>query len=431
MEIEEKIKSELDSETEMLKAKKKMYKAIRIFLFIMLLAGFYWIGYEKGKVENANSLDPIGIQDANIKNASDLLHKDVDFSLFWKVWDLLKNKYVDSDKINANTLVYGAIKGMLQSTGDPYSNFFDPEENKKFNEDITGSFEGIGAELGIKNGILTVIAPLEGAPAEKAGLRAGDKIVKIDGKMTSDMGIEDAVNLIRGQKGTEVVLTIFRNGDQDTQDIKVQRNIINVKSVTLENKEAGIFDIKISRFGEDTTKDFVDILQKVTSQKPKGIIIDLRNNPGGYLESSIKIASKMLPKGKVVVIEEDGKKNQKKMYAEGGDTASSIPTVVLINEGSASASEILAGALKENRSDVTLVGKKSFGKGSVQQFITLPQGTAAKITIARWLTPNGNQINEKGITPDVEIEMTNDDYKNDRDPQLDEAIKLLREKLNK
>jgi carboxyl-terminal processing protease len=422
---------ESEKENEMLKAKKKMYKYIRFFLFVFLLLGFYWFGYEKGKEVTIDTSQSIGISQANIKNASDILHKDVDFSLFWKVWDLLKNKYVDSDKIDANTLVYGAIKGMLQSTGDPYSNFFDPQENKKFNEDITGSFEGIGAELGIKNGILTIIAPLEGTPAEKSGLRAGDKIVKIDGKITSDMGIEDAVDLIRGQKGTEVLLTIFRNGDQDTKDIKVQRNVINVKSVTLENKENNISDIKIARFGEDTSKDFTAILQKTINQKTKGLIIDLRNNPGGYLDSSVKIASKMLPKGKIVVIEEDGKKNQKKMYTEGGDIASGIPTVVLINEGSASASEILAGALKENRDNITLVGKKSFGKGSVQELITLTQGTAAKITVARWLTPKGNQINEQGISPDVEINMTNEDYQNDTDPQLAEALRILKEKINK
>jgi carboxyl-terminal processing protease len=353
----------------------------------------------------------------------------IDFSLFWSVWELLKNKYVNADALDAKKLYYGAINGMMQATGDPYTTFFDPTENKKFGEDISGNFEGIGAELGIKGGILTVVAPLQGTPAEKAGIRSGDKIIKIDGKAAGEMTIEDAVDHIRGKKGTSVVLTIFREGDSDTKDITVERGVIVVKSVTLETKDNNIAYVKITRFGDDTTKLFSDLIQKAVVQKPRGLIIDLRNNPGGYLESSIDVASKLLPKDSVVVIEESGNKTQKKMYARGGDIASGIETVVLINEGSASASEILAGALRNNRTNITLIGKKSFGKGSVQEFIEMPQGTAAKITVARWLTPDGTQINEKGISPDKEIGLTNEDYANNKDPQLDEALKELNEKF--
>lgn len=407
--------------------KKKLNRYLRIMGVLLLLSLFFWGGYEKGKssLESATN-EKVPLANALIKNST---NKEVDFTLFWNVWDLLKDKYVETGQLDAKKLSYGAIKGMLQATGDPYTAFLDPEDNKKFSEDITGSFEGIGAELGVKNGILTVIAPLEGTPAEKAGLRAGDKIVKIDGKMTSDMSIEDAVTLIRGPKNSEVSLTIFRNGDQDTQDIKVQRNVINVKSVKIDFKDAEIAYIKISRFGEDTAKEFESAINKTVSQKSKGLIIDLRNDPGGYLDSAVQIASKLLPKGKVVVIEEDGRKNQKKMLTEGGDVASDLTTIILINEGSASASEILAGALKDNRENVTLVGKKSFGKGSVQELIPLKQATAVKITVARWLTPNGQQINEQGIKPDEEVELTNEDYQNDRDPQLDKAISLLKDKL--
>ena len=415
----------IEGETDV--ARKKMHTYVKFFLLVLLLIGLYRIGYENGKNVNADYSSAVGLQDAIIRNTSNSQQKDVDFSLFWKVWDLLKSKHVDAGKIEANKLVYGAIKGMLQSTGDPYTDFFDPEENKKFNEDITGSFEGIGAELGIKNGLLTVIAPLGGSPAENAGLRSGDKILKIDSKITSDMSIEDAVNLIRGQKGTEVTLTIFRNGDQETRDIKMKRDVITVKSVTMQSKENGIMLIKVSRFGEDTAKDFDISLQKAVAQKSKGLIIDLRNDPGGYLDAAVKMASQMLPSGKIVVMEEDAKGNRKKIYAEGKDIASMIPTVLLINEGSASASEILSGALRENRDNVKLVGKKSYGKGSVQELIPLAQGTAVKITIARWLTPTGKQINEQGISPDNEVTMTNDDYENDRDPQMDEALKALKE----
>ena len=207
--------------------------------------------------------------------------------------------------------------------------------------------------------------------------------------------------------------------------------MINVKSVTLDWKENNaIADIKITRFGDDTSQGFKDAMAKVQTMGAKGLIIDLRNDPGGYLDTAIDVASKLLPKDKVVVIEESGDKSQQKTYTRGGDVGSSIETVVLINEGSASASEILAGALKDNRDNVTLVGEKSFGKGSVQEFIELPQGTAAKITVARWLTPNGVQINEQGITPDQEVKLTDDDYNNNRDPQLDAAIQTLKEKLN-
>ena len=403
--------------------KKQTNNYRKTILIILALMFAYFVGVQNGKQGTASDTK---LNEAIVVNKDS--NKDVDFSLFWKTWDLLKSKYVDSQTLDAQKLVYGAIKGMLQATGDPYTAFLDPNENKQFGEEISGNFEGIGAELGIKNGVLTVIAPLEGTPAEKAGIRAGDKIVKIDGKMTSDMSIDDAVSLIRGPKNTEVALTIFRNGSDETQEIKVQRNVINVKSVKMENKENSIAYIQISRFGEDTTKEFTDAINKVVAQRSKGLILDLRNDPGGYLNTSIDIASKLLPKNKVVVIEEDSKKNQKKMYTMGGDVASSIETVVLINEGSASASEILAGALKENRDNVTLIGKKSYGKGSVQEFIDLPQATAVKITVARWLTPNGEQINEQGIKPDEEITLSNDDYQNDRDPQLDVAIKKLKEK---
>jgi carboxyl-terminal processing protease len=408
--------------------KRMLRRYLQILALIALGLGIFWLGFEKGS--RINKVDaPISIENATFKNKDKAQDDAIDFSLFWNVWDLLKSKYVDTGSLDAKKLYYGAIKGMMEATGDPYTTFLDPSENQKFGEDISGNFEGIGAELGIKGGILTVIAPLQGTPAEKAGIRSGDKIIKIDGKAAGDMTIEEAVDHIRGKKGTSVVLTIFREGADDTQDITVQRGIINVKSVILETKGDNVAYIKITRFGDDTTKLFTEAIKKAISQKPRGLVIDLRNNPGGYLETSIEVASKLLPKDNVVVIEESGNKTQKKMYTRGGDIASGFETVVLINEGSASASEILAGALKNNRSNVTLIGKKSFGKGSVQEFIELPQGTAAKITVARWLTPDGTQINEQGINPDKEVEFTNDDYNSNKDPQLDAALQTLKDKF--
>ncbi|NTV41208.1 MAG: S41 family peptidase [Candidatus Moranbacteria bacterium] len=403
-------------------------KHINLAIILLLLFLSFSFGYQRGSQNILEKKSPISVSDAVLENKFGGRDNSVDFSLFWNVWDLLKSKYVDSDKLDAQNLVYGAIKGMLQATGDPYTTFFNPEENKKFGEDISGNFEGIGAELGVKNGILTVVAPLQGTPADKAGLRAGDKIIKIDGKAAGDMSIESAVDHIRGAKDTAVVLTIFREGSRDTEEISIVRNIINVKSVNLLFKENNIVSIEITRFGEDTEKGFSSAVSRAVSSHPRGLIIDLRNNPGGYLETAIATASKLIPKGKIVVIEEGSNEKQDKMYTRGGDVASTIETVVLINEGSASASEILAGAMKENRGNVTLMGKKSFGKGSVQEFIKTSQGTAAKITVAHWLTPNGNQINELGIKPDIEVDLTNEDYTNGRDPQMDAAVKYLQEK---
>jgi len=396
--------------------------------FIVLFSIFsFWFGFQRGKKEGSASLpEQMPLENTLIIN-KDRSIDTLDFSLFWKVWDILKEKYVDASKLDAQKLFYGAIKGMLAATGDPYTSFFDPEENKKFNEDITGSFEGIGAEIGIKGGILTVIAPLEGAPAEKAGLRAGDKIIKIEDKSTSDISIDEAVDMLHGKKGTEVKITIFREGEQDSREISIIRDVINVKSVKFEEKDENIAYIKISRFGDNTFKEFSAVLREINKQEIKGIILDLRNDPGGYLETAVEIGSKMLSKGSVVVVEENGEGKQEKLLARGGDEFSSIKTVVLINEGSASASEILAGALREGRDNVTLVGKKSYGKGSVQEFLNLSGGTAMKVTVAKWLTPKGNQINEKGISPDVEVELTNDDYNNNRDPQLDKALEIVKQ----
>lgn len=432
MENEEKpmISEENKQEEQSRQYKKNLLKNyLQLVVLVLFCVLAFGIGFEKGKESQDIDKNPIPLEGVIFRNQERGADASIDFSLFWDVWDMVKSKYVDTDKLDAKKLFYGAIKGMTQATGDPYTTFFDPEENKKFGEDITGTFEGIGAELGIKNGILTIIAPLQDAPAEKAGLRSGDKIIKIDGKAAAEMSIDEAVDNIRGEKGTSVVLTIFREGSEEAQDFSVKRDIINVKSVKLDFKENNIAYIEITRFGDDTEKAFNEAMNKAKSQNSEGIIIDLRNNPGGYLESSIEIASMLLPSGKIVVIEESQDKTQKKINARGGDMGSGIETVVLINEGSASASEILAGALRENRDNVTIIGKKSFGKGSVQEFVKMGQGTAVKITVARWLTPKGNQINEQGIKPDKEIDLTNEDFNNNRDPQLDAAVEVLKEKL--
>lgn len=425
------MESQTDGQTERFERGRRVFrKAFLFFLVLALIGGAYWVGFDHGRGSLAPSPDataPLSPNDAIFinKNAQDAT---IDFSLFWKVWGLLKDKYVDRVKLDARTLFYGAIKGMLAATGDPYTTFFDPEENKQFNEEITGTFDGIGAEMGIKNDVLTIIAPLDGTPAAKAGLMAGDKVLKVDGVSTANLSLDDAVNKIRGPKGTAVTLNILRAGEDQPRDVVVKRDTILVQSVKFEMKENGLALIRISRFGDDTVKGFQDAAKQVRAHNATGLIIDLRNNPGGYLEAAVDIGSQMLPQDAVVVQEENAAGDRKQMKARGGDILSRIPTVVLINEGSASASEILAGALKDDRSNVTLVGKKSFGKGSVQELISTSSDTSVKITVARWLTPDGTQINTVGIAPDTEVGLTADDITQNRDPQMDKALELLKPK---
>lgn len=409
----------------------RIFKRGFFALFVLsLFVGVFWLGYERGRSVPPVPETALSPADALIINKKSP-DTTIDFSLFWKVWGILQDKYVDKSKLDARELFYGAIDGMLAATGDPYTTFFSPKENQAFNEDISGTFEGIGAEMGIKDDIITIIAPLEGMPAEKAGLLAGDKIVKIDGVNSSTYSLDEAVKHIRGPKGTEVKLTIFREGEEEARDVVVPRGIILVKSVRFEMKDDGIAYIRVSRFGDDTDKEWKNAVAQTLQKKAKGLIIDLRNDPGGFLDTAVDMASTMLPVDQVVVMEEDGAGKRKEIKSRGGDAMSALPTIVLINQGSASASEILAGALRDNRTNVVLVGKKSFGKGSVQELISVSKDTSVKITVARWLTPSGKQIHNVGIAPDVEVGLTSDDIKEKRDPQLDKALEEVRKLLAK
>ncbi len=407
------------------KNRRLMRRILAIFAIAIIALCSYQYGLAKGRAAAVTAdSSPIDPKDAIFVNA-DNRDKTIDFSLFWKVWDLLKEKHVDRATLDAHTLFYGAINGMLSATGDPYTTFFDPKAQKDFSEEISGKFDGIGAEMGIKDDVLTIIAPLDGTPAQKAGLRSGDKVLKINGATTSKVSIDDAVGKIRGPKGTTVTLNIYRSGEAESRDVIVTRDVINVTSVKTTFRDDGLAVIRVSRFGDDTEAEYAKAVSAVVAKHPKGLILDLRSNPGGYLDSAVAMASLMLPKDKVVVMEEDASGARKETKSLGGDVLSQVPTVVLIDEGSASASEILSGALRENRDNVTLVGKTSYGKGSVQELIPLGNTMSVKITVARWLTPKGNQINQKGITPDVNVDITADDLKNTKDPQMDKAVEIL------
>lgn len=403
-------------------------RAIFFGVIIGLLIFVFYAGYQKGRYGAVMTENRVAPSEAIFLNTNEQRDQSIDFSLFWRVWDLLKEKYIDRDQLDAKALFYGAIDGMLAATGDPYTTFFSPKENREFKEDLSGSFEGIGAEMGIQNDILTVIAPLDDSPAAKAGILAGDRILKINGEPTNALSIDEAVDRIRGPKGTKVTLSVFRSGEEELREIEVERDTIVVKSVKLEMRD-GIAVIRLARFGEETTKEFSALVQQVTNQPVKGIILDLRNNPGGFLSTAVDIAGQFLSGSQVAVIEENADKVRHELRTSGDGKLQSLPVVILINEGSASASEILAGALKDQRPEIVLVGKTSFGKGSVQELVPVSRDTSVKITVAHWLTPKGKAINKVGISPDVEVSFKRNEQNPKEDNQLDRALEELRKLL--
>lgn len=359
--------------------------------------------------------------------------EDVDFSLFWDAWNTINSKYVNKAKINTQDLVYGAIKGMVNSLGDPYTVFFEPEGSKKFQEVISGAFGGVGIEIGKRNDVLTVIAPIKDTPAFKAGIKSGDKILKIDSKTTTDMALDEAVNLIRGKPGTRVTLTIS-NGN--TRIVELVRENIKIPAVSwnmLGQNGKNIAYMQIFAFNQNVDSEFKKSAEEILKSNADGLIVDLRNNPGGLLDSAINLAGWFLDRNKIITIEEfgDGKRNQ--FTSDGNAALKNYPTIILINGGSASASEILSGALHDNLG-TRLVGEKTFGKGSVQELEKFSGGSSLKVTIAKWLTPNGISISEKGIEPDIKVEIPSKDTEENKieigtlgkDPQLDKAMDILR-----
>lgn len=351
--------------------------------------------------------------------------EDVDFSLFWEAWNTLEDKFIDSDRFDEQEMVYGAIRGMIETLKDPYTVFLSPEESKVFTEDIAGKFEGVGMEIGIRDETLQVIAPLEGTPAQKAGLRAGDKIMQIDGEPSLDITIEEAVRRIRGPKGTEVVLTIFRESWNENRDIGIVRAVIEIPSLRWELQEGDIAYIKVYHFTQRADYEFKKAAVEILNSPAKRIVLDLRNNPGGYLEVAQRISSWFLEADQVVVIEDRGDGDTENHLSTGLGQLLGYPVVCLINRGTASGSEIMAGALRDNRG-IVLIGEQSFGKGSVQELASLVDGSTLKITTSKWLTPNGESISEVGLKPDIEIEMTEEDFEEGRDPQLEKAIEVIK-----
>ena len=403
----------------------KKHVALLVLGAVIAIGSFY-LGFNSG--EKSLSTAIVGIE-----NAAEDQPASVDFAPFWKAWNLINEKYVPasttSKAIGDQEKVWGAIKGLTDSLDDPYTVFFPPVESELFEADIRGNFEGVGMEVVAKDGAITVIAPLKDSPASRAGIMAGDRIVKIDDKETSNLSTEDAVQIIRGPKGTRVTLTIFRNGETEPFDVGVVRDVINIPTINTKELPGGIFIIELYSFSAQSPNLFRGALREFVLSDNNKLILDLRGNPGGYLEAAIDMASWFLPSSSVVVREDFGRSGEEKVYrSKGYDIFSeNLKFVILIDRGSASASEILAGALAEHGRAV-LVGDQTFGKGSVQELVNITSRTSLKITIARWLTPNGLSISENGIEPKFLVKYSAADRETGRDPQLEKAIEILTSK---
>ncbi len=405
--------------------KKYSLKKIGTALFLtLLLGGIFLSGFYLGTSADGEEKFPIIAYSEEARRAALDGDKDsFDFNLYFEVWHSLKTNHVDKNKLKDRDLFYGSLEGLAAATKDPYTVFMNPELTGEFYEDLSGTFEGIGAEIGLRDDMITVVAPLDGMPAQKAGLRSSDKIYAIDGESALGLSVTQAVKKIRGPKGTEVTLTIIR-GEEKPFDVKIVRDRIVVASVKTEMRSDGFYVIKISNFNDDTQNLFNQAVADILIKQPKGIVLDLRNNPGGYLDTAVDIAGDWIKEGPIVA-EQYGENRRSEHFSNGRARLASFPTVVLINEGSASASEIVAGALRDYKK-ATVIGAKSFGKGSVQTIKDLSDGSSLKVTVAHWLTPAGDYINDTGIEPSIKIELTEDDINKDRDPQLNRALEFLK-----
>ncbi len=388
----------------------------RVFktLGVALVAGFIFImGFNIG-----NGTIVINKEQLFRKSVQKGMPANLDYSSVEKVYDTLKKDY--DGQLDVNKLLDGMKTGLAAAAGDPYTEYLSTDDAKEYDDQLKGEFSGIGAELSKDDqGNIIVIAPISGFPAEKAGLKAQDLIIQVDGESISGKSISEAVGKIRGEKGTKVKLKIVRN-ESEQIDMEIVRETISIPSVETKILDGNIGYIKISRYGEDTVALTQKAATEFKQQKVKGVIVDVRSNPGGYLESAVDVSSLWLQTGKTVLQEKRAGLVVKTYRAKGDPTLLGVPTVVLINEGSASASEITAGALQDNKV-ATLIGVKSFGKGSVQQLGPLGDGSVLKVTIAKWFTPNGVNINKDGIKPNIEVKLDEEKFKSGTDTQLEAA----------
>ncbi len=361
---------------------------------------------------------------------------DVDFTPVWRAWEVIDEKFVPAAVATTTQVatstdaayqerVWGMIQGLAKSLGDPYTFFLPPKENEIFSEDISGEFTGVGMEIAVRDQVLTVVSPLKGTPAERAGISSGDKILEIDGVNTDGMDISDAVSRIRGPKGTQVTLLIMRESFSEAREFKITRDVINVPIIVTEIRD-DVFIIEIRSFTATSPELFRRALREFIESGRYRLILDVRGNPGGYLDAAVDMASWFLPSGRIIVTEDyAGHANNILHRSRGYDIFNeNLRMVMLTDRGSASASEILAGALR-HYGIATIVGERTFGKGSVQELVEITSDTALKLTVARWLGPDGEQIPLDGLVPDVEVKVTEEDTKAGKDPQLEKAIEVV------
>ncbi len=397
-----------------------------ITLIIALLT--FILGWQVGHRNLQLQLE--GVRPAvKFENASSQ-RKNIDFNLFWKVWDLASSQYFDEKEIDPQKMFYGAIAGMVSAIGDPYTVFLPPETQKSTKEEINGSFEGVGIQLGYdKDKRLAVIAPVKDTPADKAGIKPGDLILKIAGKDAINLSLPEAVNLIRGRKGTTIALEIYHEGDPKAKTVELKRDTIIVKSVEFKEeispKGKKVALLKLARFGERTDAEWDQSVSDALASAPEAVILDLRNNPGGLLDGAVSIGSEFIKSGDIV-IQDNGKGSKIPYKVNRAGKFLSLPLIVLINKGSASASEIVAGAVQDYKRG-KLIGEISFGKGTIQESQDLPEKTGLHITTAKWLTPNGRWIHKTGLTPDIKVELTPEQLKEEADDetkdfQLEKAL---------
>ena len=402
-----------------------------VLAMILMLLGTFSGGFLVGQaypllVKPGNNNLPIASTENQQTSTSGSSELDSLFAPFWETWNYVNEQYVDQP-VDQLLMMRGAISGMLGSLGDPHTSYMDPEVFQQQNAPLQGEYEGIGAWVDVSGEFLIIISPMPGSPAEAAGIKSDDRVIAVDG---DDMtGIEGNLVLRRilGEAGTDVTLTIFRPSSNETFDVTITRQKITIPSVTGEMLDNNIAYVQLINFGDKTHQDLRRILRDLLKEKPVGLILDLRNNGGGYLNTAIDVTSEFVSQSPIMYEEfGDGEKITYKAKPNG--LATNIPMVVLINEGTASASEITAGAIQDYDRGI-LVGKTSYGKGSVQNWVTLNNDQGAiRVTIARWLTPNERQINSLGLTPDIEVEITEEDFAAEKDTQLEKAIEIL---LNK
>ncbi len=406
---------------------------IRFLLFLIIPILSFLLGWSLNQQQHKETYSQLVAENPakkknnffeNIKLHRKSDPKDVNLSLFWETWNTLDSNFIYKDRFEDQKQVYGAIKGLVKSVDDPYTVFFTPEETAEFEKSMQDEvFTGIGAEIAVKHGVLTIVSPLKGSPAELAGLRAGDKVFSIDEEPSLEMSAEEAVTKIRGPKGEPVVLEVLRDDETKPVKITIVRDDIVNKSLTWK-MEDDIAVIEITQFGEDLEALFAEAVPEILLKKPRAMIIDLRNNGGGLLDTSVKLMNEFFDK-KVLVTTKGRKVGETgDLESDNGGAFLDIPVVILVNKGTASASEIFAGAFQDYDRGV-IIGEKTFGKGVVQNLIPLSGGATLKVTIAEWLTPKGRSINDDGISPDIEAVRTMEDYDNDLDPVMDEAFRVL------